>query len=75
MCLWLSLRRGSYRRPWRARAETRTGREAGDREEVNLIMKPYEAPFLLDLEEVSALEASCCDTGGGSCPQPVEQDA
>ena len=34
-------------------------------------MKPYEKPLLLDLEEVSALEASCCDTSGGSCREPL----
>ena len=37
-------------------------------------MQTYEKPLLLDLEEVSAME-SCCDTGGGSCPeQPREQE-
>ena len=34
-------------------------------------MKAYEKPLLLDLEEVSALETPCCDTGGGSCCEPL----
>lgn len=36
------------------------------------MMLKYEKPLLLDLEEVCAAEAACCDTGGGSCPdQPA----
>ena len=35
-------------------------------------MPKYETPLLLDLEEVSAAQSACCDTGGGSCDPDLD---